>query len=150
PATWTSVDPGTGRVVPPPDVLGVPADAAQALAELDGDGIGPDRPPVAAPLPVEVVITHAAGSEGPRPVSRGLALHRLSASALNLGALGGRAVEALAGLAGGARCYEMGVPARPQLLLDAIVALLAGDGDPPAGDGSRHGAPAPGSVDRIG
>lgn len=126
PATWAAVDPATGRVVPAPDVLGVPARAAEALAALDGDAVGPDRPPIGRPLPVEVVLTHAPGADGPRPVSRGLALHRLSAAALNLEALGGRAVEALGGLAGEARCYEMGVPARPQLLLDAIVGLLDG------------------------
>lgn len=126
PATWTAVDPASGRVVPAPDLLGVPAGAPDALAALDGDGVGPDRPAVARPLRVEVVLTHAAGGDGPRPVSRGLALHRLSAAALNLEVLGGRAVEGLAGLARGARCYEMGVPARPQLLLDTILGLLGG------------------------
>jgi hypothetical protein len=98
------------------------------LAALDGDAVVPDRPPIERPLAVEVVLTHAPGADGPRPVSRGLALHRLSAAALNLEALGGRAVEVLAGLVRGARCYEIGVPARPQLLLDAILGLLDGDG----------------------
>lgn len=125
-ASWVAVDPGTGALHPPPPLLEVPGGAVDRLAALDGSGNAVDRVPLERPVRADVVFTYARDADGARPVTRGLALHRLAAAILNLRAVGGTGIEAVAGVVGAARCFEFGLPGRPQLLLDDVVSVLGG------------------------
>jgi hypothetical protein len=111
---FTAVDLEEGSLVPTPPALDLPADAVDRLAALGSGNGSADRLVIEGALsPEAVLITF--GTQLVEPVSRGVALHQLAASALNLSVVGQRGLDALARLVSGTRCYRLGGDAQLQL-----------------------------------
>ena len=109
PTHWVAVDPVSGRLMPVPTSLEIPPDALDRLEERGGtDGRG-DWSFVDGILPVAAVCWLGELEDPPLvPMTRGVTLHHIAGQAANLPKLGGRALEGLGRLVGGARCYGLG------------------------------------------
>jgi hypothetical protein len=126
-ARWIRVEPETGEVTPTRSALDIPEDALDRLATFAPAGDGrPDRTAVEAPVKVDVVSIYAGGEALLEPVGRGITLHRLAASVINLPRLQGTALEGMRKLVAGAQCYRIGF-GRKQQVLDVLTAALAGE-----------------------
>jgi hypothetical protein len=122
-----AVDPASGRLVPVPSALDLPADALDLLAAaFPATGDDP-RLFVDDDTSVDVVLTYGGSADQAiSPTSRVDTLLGLTSSIRNLTAMGGRAVEALGRLVGGADCYGARWTGTAQMLETLIRA--AGDG----------------------
>jgi len=126
--TWVAVDPATGKVLPKPSVLDLPADTLDRLHETAGriessGGDRVDRLFVDRAHDVDVVFSYMEDGEPFRPVSKAQAMHRLTASAANIRQVGGAALGGLRRMVEGAHTAAVGlVPARE--MLDGIAGVL--------------------------
>jgi len=104
-----AVDPSNGRVVPVAPRLATPPGALDRLEDAGALTNGSTELFVDEPLDVDVVC-RLGDVVGPptSPLSRGAALRELAGETLNLGTLGGAALEGLAKLVAGTRCVSLG------------------------------------------
>ncbi len=134
-ASWVAIDPGSAEVVRPTSALDIPDDALSTLGSLDGALIPPDRAVVDSPAAVDTVWTFLEEEEAVvRPVSRGLALHRLAGMTPNLQAMGPKALRSLARLVERADAIGFG-PGSAKGLLAAVASVLHDRPLPVAGEG---------------
>ncbi len=109
-ARAVAIEPTTGRVLPPPRLLDLPADALERLGDLGSGNGNPDRATIDGPVSPTVVLTsqYAGGEMALQPVSRARALQSLTTSVINLEKLGGTALEGLARIVREVPCYAVG------------------------------------------
>lgn len=126
-ARSVAIDPASGRLVPIPPALDVPADALDRLAALFPATADDARLFVDDVTPVDVVLTYGGSADEPiSPASRVDTLLGLTSSITNLSAMGGRAIEALGRLVGGADCFGARWTGTEQML--ATLTRVAGVG----------------------
>jgi hypothetical protein len=126
--TAVSIDRDSGRMLPITPALASPEAALgplRAVAPPQPDG---DRRALDSPTAVDAVCTWSGfgGEDLLAPAARGLTLHRVAASVVNMGAVKRDALGALARMVAGARCYSIGW-GRPQQLLDSVLAAIRDD-----------------------
>jgi hypothetical protein len=104
-----AVDLETGRLIPVPRTLEVPAGAEELLLEaLPANGAPPDCLVVERPTEIGVVcLSNGSGEDQTVPASRAYTVSMLAAQALNLRTLGVSGLEALSELVVRARCYDL-------------------------------------------
>ncbi|TMK82099.1 MAG: hypothetical protein E6G47_01460 [Actinobacteria bacterium] len=119
---YVAVDPARGAIVPPPPVLVDVEAALGRLAELVPAGAPDGRLVIDRSWPVDVVCSIGEGEPGRvTPVSRAIALHRLTSRVVNLQTMKGDAIRGLARLVGAAECRQVST-ARAEDIVDAVVA----------------------------
>lgn len=111
---FTAVDLDGGTLVPIPPTIEPPTDAVDKLASLGSGNGSSDRLVIEGAMSPEAVLI-AFGTQLVEPVSRGVAVHQLAASALNLSVVGQSGLDALARLVSDTRCYRLGGDAQSQL-----------------------------------
>jgi hypothetical protein len=128
PGAWTvAVDPTSGRLVPVASALDVPGDALDRLAPTFPPATDDVRLFVDAPTSVDAVVTSGGSSDrGVVPAPRAESLLGLLPSVRNLPSMGGRAIESLGRLVGGADCYRARWTGTEQML-DTLTRAI-GDG----------------------
>ena len=122
-STFVAIEAESGRVVPPPRMLDVPADALERLAEIHAVDGRERRGTVDAPIDVDVVCFIGLAEEPVRAYSPGRAAHLLATRALNLDQIGGGGLEGVGRLVEKARCYEI-QSSRPKTTLEALIHAL--------------------------
>jgi hypothetical protein len=115
-----ALDAGTGNLSPAVSRLEVPKGAASRLAGRDEQS-AKEVVDVPSRRHADVVCWFSRGVKEPvRQISRSRALYELASDTANLGVLGGDALEALARLVRGARCFELRGDT-PRSMLGALV-----------------------------
>jgi len=111
PTAMVCLDPGTGALVPCHPDIDIPSDTLLRLGALAGADPPEDRLFVDRPMPIDVVVvpTREPG-ERIRPMSKASAVYGLTREIANVPALGNGAIQGVARLADGARCYEWHEP----------------------------------------
>jgi hypothetical protein len=124
--TWVSIDPGSDRVSLARPKLRVPRSALRRLSDV-AERVGTmanghrDRVFLDEPAAVDEVWAFWEDPEVQGAPTRGLALHQMTASVLNLPKVGGAALEALGRVVERADCYAV-PPVSAQGLLEVLAA----------------------------
>lgn len=123
-ATALAIDPESGRIAAPAQLLEVPADAIERLGEIASTNGSADRVVLDGEVNVDVVLTNALLGQQVvmQPVSRAHALQALASSVINLEKMGGAALEGLARVVSSSPCYSLSGTAED--LLDAVKTKL--------------------------
>ena len=132
PTAIVCLDPEAGALVAGLPDLATPSDTMPRLEALAGADQPEDRLFVDRPMPIDVVVVQTRErGEGIRSTSKASTVYGLTRDIANVHALGNRAMQGVARLAEGARCYEWHRPAMDGL--DELFTVLQ---DPPANDRS--------------
>lgn len=123
-STTVALDPRSGRVTPPANLLAVSEECIARLTNIDSQNHATDRLTVDDVSAVDVLFVGGPQTDSPlSPISKGLAVHKLAGNALNLAQLGKTGLHALARLVEGSTCY--GVPGgNARETLDFLVAAV--------------------------
>ena len=130
PTAVACLDPETGALVPGLLDLATPSDTLPRLMALAGADPPEDRLFVDRPMPIDVVVVQTRErGERIRSTSKASAVYGLTRDIANVHMLGNRAMQGVARLAEGARCYEWRQPG-----MDGLDELLTVLQDPSAND----------------
>jgi hypothetical protein len=117
-----AIDPDLGRLVPIPSELGVLDEALGGLVGVERASQADSTSADGLPAFDVVCLPSPLTETGFEPISRAVAVHMLADLAPNLPRLGARALEGLARLTEGIRCYRL--TQRPELMPDALAAAM--------------------------
>ncbi|TMK59814.1 MAG: hypothetical protein E6G54_04895 [Actinobacteria bacterium] len=130
PTAMVCLDPEAGALVPGLPDLATPSDTLPRLEALAGADPPEDRLFVDRPTPIDVVVVQTRErGERIRSTSRASAVYGLTRDIANVHVLGNPAMQGVARLAEGARCYEWHQPG-----MDGLDELLTVLQDPSAND----------------
>jgi hypothetical protein len=130
PTAMVCLDPEAGALVPGLPDLATPSDTLPRLVALAGTDPPEDRLFVDRPMRIDVVVVQTRGrGERIRSMSKASAVYGLTRDIANVHVLGNRAMQGVARLAEGARCYEWHQPG-----MDGLDELLTVLQDSPADD----------------
>jgi hypothetical protein len=120
-----AIDPDTGRLVPPPVHLDLPADALDRLSQFVPAGGEGDRTRVDGPVDPDLILVWSwePSEMALVPVSRARAVHALTQLILNLDKVGQSALDALANMVSNARVYGIR-NGSPEQNLDTVKTAL--------------------------
>jgi hypothetical protein len=109
--TTVAIDPGSGDIVPMPNVLDVPAGALEELGRLQTQE-AESRVVLDRPFAADAVVTFGDTLEILKPVSKAQTLYRAASHSLNLGKIGGEVgLGGLRKTVERAPCFELGAGA---------------------------------------
>jgi hypothetical protein len=121
--TYVALELGSGRLIPTPPTLGLPADAADELAALTPPRRREELARVEEPVNADLVCFIGLAEEPITPYSPGRGAQLLAARILNIERVGGLGIETVAALVKEAPCYEMR-SAKAGDTLDTLAELL--------------------------
>jgi hypothetical protein len=122
--TSVALELGTGRALPLPQTLDIPADTLDRLARVAPAADDDEPLLLEPPAAIDAVCSLQAVPEPVRAVSPAAALYRLGSHAVNLHLLRGQGLETLRAVVERARCYEIASSNKPQDMLAALTTTL--------------------------